>query len=44
MAEQKVTYKEPKSYFNDAMKKADKEYDKKQKEKQKQQPPKQKKK
>lgn len=30
MASERVTYKEPKSYFNDAMKKADKEYDKQQ--------------
>lgn len=30
MAEKRVTYKEPKGYFNEAMRKADKEYDKKQ--------------
>lgn len=30
MAEKKATYKEPSSYFNAAMRKADKEYDKKQ--------------
>lgn len=29
MAEKRVGYKEPASYFNDAMKKAVKEYDKK---------------
>ena len=28
MAIEKVTYKEPKSYFSPAMRKADKEYDK----------------
>ena len=33
MAEKKVTYKEPSGYFNAAMKKAVKEYDKKQAEK-----------
>ena len=30
MAAKKVTYKEPKSYFNEAMKKADRDYDKQQ--------------
>ena len=33
MAEKKVTYKEPKNYFNAAMRKADRDYDKKQAEK-----------
>lgn len=28
MAVKKVSYKEPKSYFNEAMRKADREYDK----------------
>ena len=30
MAAKKVTYKEPKNYFNEAMKKADRDYDKQQ--------------
>ena len=30
MAVKKVTYKEPKNYFNAAMKKADRDYDKQQ--------------
>lgn len=30
MATKKVTYKEPKSYFNEAMKQADRDYDKQQ--------------
>lgn len=33
MAEKRVTYKEPKSYFNEAMRKAARDYDKKQAEK-----------